>query len=169
MCSGFGFQVSSFQFQIFSSSPRRCPTSVARVAGEMITKILRLIPNFPLVTIYALPATASSPLALRLKNLIDETKFHPSGSLRQSFSASLRFLKLKTRSFLPQNESQSRFAWQSEFLFIREKSKLTLSPPREVRLPNRAFSSVGYDTMTSMYDTPVRRPATREPSRFSSI
>jgi len=69
----------------------------------------------------------------------------------------------------PQNESQRRFAWQSEFLFIQEKSKLTLSPQREVRLPNRAFSSVGYDTMTSMYDTPVRCPASREPSRFSSI
>ena len=76
---------------------------------------------------------------------------------------------LKNRSFHPQNESQSRFAWQSEFLFIQEKSKLTLSPQREVRLPNRAFSSVGYDTMTSMYDTPVRCPASREPSRFSSI
>jgi len=35
--------VSSFQFQIFSSSPRRCPTRVVRVAGEMITHILRLI------------------------------------------------------------------------------------------------------------------------------
>jgi len=70
---------------------------------------------------------------------------------------------------LPQNESQSRFAWQSEFLFIQEKSKLTLSPQRDVRLPNRAFSSVGYDTMTSMYDTPVRCPASREESRFSSI
>jgi len=142
------------------SSPRRCPTRVARVAGEMITKILRLIPNFPLATIYALPttlsrrsreaqrrtATASSPLILRLKNLM-----------------------LKTCAIHPQNESQSRFAWQSEFLFIQEKSKLTLSPQREVRLPNRAFSSVGYDTMTSMYDTPVRCPATREPSRFSSI
>ena len=112
----------------------------------MITQILRLIPNFPLATIYALPTTASSPLILRLKNLM-----------------------LKTRSFLPQNESQSRFAWQSEFLFIQEKSKLTLSPQGDVRLPNRAFSSVGYDTMTSMYDTPVRCPASREPSRFSSI
>ena len=37
-------QVSGFQFQIFSSSPRRCPTSVARVAGEMITNILRYTP-----------------------------------------------------------------------------------------------------------------------------
>jgi len=69
----------------------------------------------------------------------------------------------------PQNESQRRFAWQSEFLFIQEKSKLTLSPQGDVRLPNRAFSSVGYDTMTSMYDTPVRCPASREESRFSSI
>ena len=50
---------------------------------------------------------------------------------------------------LPQNESQSSFAWQSEFLFIQEKSKLTLSPQCDVRLPNRAFSSLGYDTMTS--------------------
>ena len=49
----------------------------------------------------------------------------------------------------PQNESQSRFAWQSEFLFIQEKSKLTLSPQVDVRLPNRTFSSLGYDTMTS--------------------
>jgi hypothetical protein len=129
----------------------------------MITQILRLIESaYPPskiqnpksniqhrlqpATIYALPATASAPLILRLKNLM-----------------------LKTRSFHPQNESQSRFAWQSEFLFIQEKSKLTLAPQREVRLPNRAFSSVGYDTMTSMYDTPVRCPASREPSRFSSI
>ena len=143
------------------------------VSGEMITQILRLIESLPAVTRHSthrLNATTSlHPLALRLKNLIDETKFHPSGSLRQSFSASLRFLKLKTRSFHPQNESQSRFAWQSEFLFIQEKSKLTLSPQCDVRLPNRAFSSVGYDTMTSMYDTPVRCPASREPSRFSSI
>jgi hypothetical protein len=126
------------------------------VAGEMITQILRLIPNFPLATIATLSrrsreaqrrtATASAPLILRLKNLM-----------------------LKTRSFHPQNESQSRFAWQSEFLFIQEKSKLTLAPKGDVRLPNRAFSSVGYDTMTSMYDTPVRCPASREPSRFSSI
>jgi hypothetical protein len=135
-----------FPFAKLFSSPRRCPISVVRVAGEMITNILRLIPNFTLATIYALPATASSPLILRLKNLM-----------------------LKTRSFLPQNESQSHFAWQSEFLFIQEKSKLTLSPQGDVRLPNRAFSSVGYDTMTSMYDTPVRCPASREPSRFSSI
>ena len=139
----------------------------------MITKILRLIECIPPVTRNSRPRlstkAASTPLILRLKNLIDETKFHPPGCLRQSFSASLRFLKLKTRSFLPQNESQSHFAWQSEFLFIQEKSKLTLSPQREVRLPNRAFSSVGYDTMTSMYDTPVRCPASREPSRFSSI
>jgi hypothetical protein len=139
----------------------------------MITKILRLIECIPAVTRHSTQkrsATASPhPLALRLKNLIDETKFHPSGSLRQSFSASLRFLKLKTSSFLPQNESQSRFAWQSEFLFIQEKSKLTILPQGNVRLPNRAFSSVGYDTMTSMYDTPVRCPASREPSRFSSI
>ena len=146
MCSGFRFPVSDF----FSSSPRRCPTSVARVAGEMITHILRLIESLPAVTRHSthrLNATTSlHPLALRLKNLM-----------------------LKTRSFLPQNESQSRFAWQSEFLFIQEKSKLTLSPQGDVRLPNRAFSSVGYDTMTSMYDTPVRCPASREPSRFSSI
>ena len=139
----------------------------------MITNILRLIPNFPPVTrnsTQRLSAkAASTPFALRLKNLIDETKFHPPGCLRQSFSASLRFLKLKTCPIHPQNESQSRFAWQSEFLFIQEKSKLTLSPQRDVRLPNRAFSSVGYDTMTSMYDTPVRCPASREPSRFSSI
>ena len=116
----------------------------------MITHILRLIESLPAVTrqsTHRLNATTSAhQLALRLKNLM-----------------------LKTRSFLPQNESQSRFAWQSEFLFIQEKSKLTLSPQREVRLPNRAFSSVGYDTMTSMYDTPVRCPASREPSRFSSI
>jgi hypothetical protein len=116
----------------------------------MITQILRLIESLPAVTRHSthrLNATASPhPLALRLKNLI-----------------------LKTCSFHPQNESQSRFAWQSEFLFIQEKSKLTLSPQREVRLPNRAFSSVGYDTMTSMYDTPVRCRATWEPSRFSSI
>ena len=139
----------------------------------MITQILRLIESLPAVTLHSthrFNATASpDPLALRLKNLIDETKFHPSGSLRQSFSASLRFLKLKTCTIHPQNESQSRFAWQSEFLFIQEKSKLTLSPQGDVRLPNRAFSSVGYDTMTSMYDTPVRCPASREPSRFSSI
>ena len=43
MCSGFRFPVSGFQFQILSPPPRRCPTSVARVAGEMITHILRLI------------------------------------------------------------------------------------------------------------------------------
>ena len=139
-----------FYFLEKKSPPRRCPTSVVRVAGEMITNILRLIPNFPPVTrnsTQRLSAkSAPSPLTLRLKNLM-----------------------LKTRSFLPQNECQSRFAWQSEFLFIQEKSKLTLSPQREVRLPNRAFSSVGYDTMTSMYDTPVRCPATSEPSRFSSI
>jgi hypothetical protein len=109
-----------FYFLEKKSPPRRCPTSVVRVAGEMITHILRLI----------------------------ESAIH---------------------HIHPQNESQSRFAWQSEFLFIQEKSKLTLSPQGEVRLPNRAFSSVGYDTMTSMYDTPVRCPASREPSRFSSI
>jgi hypothetical protein len=109
-----------FYFLEKKSPPRRCPTSVVRVAGEMITQIL-----------HALDAAMNR--------------------------------------IFPQNESQGHFAWQSEFLFIQEKSKLTLSPQCDVRLPKRAFSSVSYDTMTSMYDTPVRCPASREPSRFSSI
>ena len=89
MCSGFQFPVSDF-----FSSPRRCPTSVARVAGEMITHILRLIESLPAVT-QRLNATASPhPLALRLKNLM-----------------------LKTSSFRPQTQFPSYFARQSEFLF----------------------------------------------------
>jgi len=65
----------------------------------------------------------------------------------------LRLIESAIHRIHPQNESQSHFAWQSEFLFIQEKSKLTLSPQGDVRLPNRAFSSLGYDTMTS---TPPR-------------
>jgi len=96
MCSGFRFPVSGF----FLSSPRRCPTRVARVAGEMITNILRLIPNFPLATICALPATASSPLILRLKNLM-----------------------LKTCPILPQNRFQPVFVKQEEFVFCEQKQR----------------------------------------------
>ena len=58
----------------------------------------------------------------------------------------LHALDAAMNRILPQNESQSSFAWQSEFLFIQEKSKLTLST---VRLPNRAFSTIVYDSMTS--------------------
>jgi len=92
----------------------------------MITKILRLIESLPAVT-HRINATSSPhQLALKLKNLI-----------------------LKTCPIHPQNESPNHFAWQSEFLFIQEKSKLTISTQGDVRLPNRAFSSVGYHTITS--------------------
>jgi hypothetical protein len=87
----------------------------------MITKILRLIECIPPVTLNSRPRlsakAASNPLILRLKNLIDETKFHPSGCLRQSFSASLRFLKLKTCTIPPQNPLQQVFIEQEEFVF----------------------------------------------------
>ncbi|NBS53802.1 MAG: hypothetical protein EBS96_14550, partial [Spartobacteria bacterium] len=62
--------------------------------------ILRLIPNFPLATIYALPATASSPLILRLKNLI-----------------------LKTCPIHPQNPLQPVFVKQEEFVFCEQKQR----------------------------------------------
>ncbi len=61
----------------------------------------------------------------------------------------LRLIESAIHRIHSQNESQGHFAWQSEFLFIQEKSVLTRSPERDVRLPNWAFSSVGYDTMTS--------------------
>jgi hypothetical protein len=87
----------------------------------MITHILRLIPNFLSVTrnsLHQLSVTAgTASLILKLKNLIDETKFHPSGCLRQSFSASLRFLKLKTWTIHPQNPLQPVFIKQEEFVF----------------------------------------------------
>jgi len=96
----------------------------------MITKILRLIESLPAVTRnstqWLIAKAASTPLALRLKNLM-----------------------LKTCAIHTQNESPNHFAWQSEFLFIQEKSKLTISTQGDVRLPNRAFSSVGYHTITS--------------------
>jgi hypothetical protein len=66
----------------------------------MITNILRLIPNFTLATIYALPATASSPLILRLK-----------------------YLKLKTCSIHPQNRLQPVFVKQEEFVFCEQKQR----------------------------------------------
>ena len=87
----------------------------------MIKHILRFIPNFPPVTrnsSHQLSVTVgTASLILKLKKLIDETKFHPSGCLRQSFSASLRFLKLKTWTIHPQNRFQPVFIKQEEFVF----------------------------------------------------
>ena len=56
----------------------------------------------------------------------------------------------------PQIQSRSHFAWQSEFLFIQEKSRLTLAPIGQDKLPRCDFSSASYDTVRSPYDTSAR-------------
>jgi hypothetical protein len=69
----------------------------------------------------------------------------------------------------PQNKSRSHFAWQSEFLFVQEKSKLTISHKNNDRMARSIFSSVPYDTVRSPYDTSVRCSVSSGDSRFSSI
>jgi hypothetical protein len=69
----------------------------------------------------------------------------------------------------PQSQSRGHFAWQSEFLFIQEKSRLTLAPIGEEKLQRCNFSSGFYDTLRSNYDTSVRCPVSSGDSRFSSL
>jgi hypothetical protein len=59
----------------------------------------------------------------------------------------------------PQSQSRGPSAWQREFLFIQEKSRLTLAPIGQENLPRCDFSSGSYDTVSSPYDTHVRAPA----------
>jgi len=69
----------------------------------------------------------------------------------------------------PQSQSRGSSAWQSEFLFIQEKSRLTLAPIGQDKLPRCDFSSASYDTVRSPYDTSVRCSVSSGDSRFSSI
>jgi len=69
----------------------------------------------------------------------------------------------------PQSQSRGSSAWQSEFIFIQEKSRLTLAPIGQEKLPRYDFSSGSYDTLRSTYDTSVRCPVSSGDSRFSSI
>jgi len=46
----------------------------------------------------------------------------------------------------PQSRTQPCFAWQSEFLFIQEKSRLTLAPIGRENSPQCNSSPVPYDT-----------------------
>jgi hypothetical protein len=69
----------------------------------------------------------------------------------------------------PQSQSRGSSAWQSEFLFIQEKSQLTLAPIGQEKLQRCDFSSGSYDTLRSTYDTSVRCPVSSGDSRFSSI
>jgi len=69
----------------------------------------------------------------------------------------------------PQIQSRGSSAWQSEFLFIQEKSRLTLAPIGQGKLPRCDFSSVSYDTSVASYDTSVRCSVSSGDSRFSSI
>ena len=69
----------------------------------------------------------------------------------------------------PQSQSKCSSAWQSEFLFIQEKSRLTLAPIGQEKLPRCDFSSGSYDTLRSTYDASVRCPVSSGDSRFSSI
>ena len=69
----------------------------------------------------------------------------------------------------PQSQPRGSSAWQSEFLFIQEKSRLTLALIGQDKLPRCDFSSASYDTVRSPYDTSVRCSVSSEDSRFSSI
>jgi hypothetical protein len=69
----------------------------------------------------------------------------------------------------PQSQSRGSFAWQSEFIFIQEKSRLTLAPIGQEKLPRYDFSSGSYDTLRSTYDTSVRCSASSGDSGFSSL
>jgi hypothetical protein len=69
----------------------------------------------------------------------------------------------------PQSQSRGFSAWQSEFLFIQEKSRLTLAPLGREKLQRCDSSSVPYDTLRSPYDTSVRCSASSGDSGFSSL
>jgi hypothetical protein len=69
----------------------------------------------------------------------------------------------------PQSQSRGSSAWQSVYLFIQEKSRLTLAPIGQEKLQRCDFSSGSYDTLRSTYDTSVRCPVSSVGSRFSSI
>lgn len=81
----------------------------------------------------------------------------------------LHIIETSLTRICPQIESRSCSAWQSEFLFIQEKSRLTLAPIGQDKLPRCDFSSVPYDTLRSPYDASARCPVSSGDSRFSSI
>jgi hypothetical protein len=54
----------------------------------------------------------------------------------------------------PQSQSRSSSAWQSEFLFIQEKSRLTLAPIGQGKLPRRSV-------VTPLGDKPLSAPRGR--------
>lgn len=81
----------------------------------------------------------------------------------------LHILATSLTRIRPQSQSEGSSAWQSEFLFIQEKSRVTLAPIGQDKLPRCDFSSVSYDTLRSPYDTSVRCPVSSGDSRFSSL